>query len=357
MSEASPDQVGSPSSGGGPPVSSPRTRQRGRKLALLGGGAAAALATYRVWTTDLQDPLLIALGLAMIGLGAFPAIAWARSGEMKLPAFEVMMLAGIPFYAFPLFDQHVATVLFSDEVILQAAMAVVVFQASTLLAYFALRGRPGRSTLWRESLLSDAYLRHTRVGLAVTTIYQLVSQFTEWIPPEIGSVLRALFYGIGVLCAFIQVQRWGTGLLRPSEKNFVAGNIIAQVILHISGLYLISGASLLLLALISYTSASRKFPLLAAAAGLAVFGLLQNGKASMRAVYWQSESPKVSLSDLPAFFNEWINYSLAQRAETDEGLTTRLLERTSLFHVLCIVIDAVPSRQPHLDGETSELLT
>ncbi|MDO8541012.1 MAG: hypothetical protein Q7S40_11295 [Opitutaceae bacterium] len=328
------------------------TRQRSRRLSLLGAMGVALLGGYRVYTTELEDPVLMSMGVGMIVLSALPAILWARRSERQLPAFEVMMLTGIPFYAFPLFDQNPSVAFFSNDVMLRAATAVLTFQVATLAVYFLLPGHAGRSSLWRQSLLPDSYLRHSRVGLAITTVYQFTAQYTDLIPYELGSVFRAVFYGIGMLCAFILMQRWGTDLLSPGEKVFVALNIAAQIIMHVATLYLIVGASLLLLVVISYTSASRRLPIATLIIGVGVFAFLHVGKDAMRKIYWQPGAPSVGLANLPNFFSEWITFSLVARAESDEGMASKLLERTSLFHVLCIAADSIPSRQPHLDGET-----
>lgn len=328
-----------------------RQRREGRRLAWLGGIAVTLVAAQRIQDTRLSDPLLLALGGIMIVLATLPALWWAARGERQLPAFEVMMLATAPFYAFPLFD-HPSTAFFSNDVLLRAALIVVTFQAVTLAVYVAVRGGPGRRRLWRESLLPEQYIRHTRIGMMFTTVYLFVSLYTNLVPPELVSITRAIFHGIGMLCAFIQMQQWGTGRLSGGDKVFVVANIVAQLILHVAGLYLITGASLFILVLISYTSASRRLPLAAVAAGLVFFGLLHTGKARMRAVYWLPDSPRVGLADLPGFFQEWFQASLTQSAESDEGVTSRLLERTSLFHILCVVVDFVPGRQPFLEGET-----
>lgn len=333
-------------------ASTRRTRERSRRLAAFGILAACLVAGYQVQASELDDPVLLALGVGMIALAALPAILWARNGEKRLPAFEVMMLTGIPFYAFPLFGQGAALAPFPPAVLIRACMVVVAFQTATLLVYFAVRGSPGRSAIWRESLLPDRYVQHTRVGLFLTTSYQAIFQYTDLVPSDLASVFRALFYGIGMLSAFIQMQRWGAGLLTTGEKVFVAANIGAQIVLHVSTLYLITGASLFLLVLISYTSASRRMPLLPIVCGVAVFGLLHVGKGHMRSIHWTQDAPRVGITELPRFFSEWVVHSLAAREKMDEGVTNKLLERTSLLHVLCIVVDVVPSRQPHLNGDT-----
>ncbi len=352
MSEASEPIDTSVEAGRSSTVRPIATRRQSRRLAVLGAVAVASMGGYRAQSSALTDPLLLALGIAMIALAALPAILWAWRNDRQLPAFEVMMLTGIPFYAFPLFDQNSAVALFPDEVMLRAATSVLAFQAATLFAFFALRGRAGRSPLWRESLLPDSYLKHARIGLAVTSVYQFLAQFTDSIPYEFASVFRAVFYGIGMLCAFILMQRWGQKQLSTTEKAFVGTNIVLQIVMHLATLYLIVGASLLLLVFISYTTASRKLPIPILVISVGLFGFLHVGKSQMRKIYWQPGAPSVGWPELPAFFSEWINYSTAAQAETEEGVASKLLERTSLFHVLCIAVDAIPSRQGHLGGET-----
>lgn len=331
-------------------------QRQGRRLALLAGVALAATGIFRVYTTALEDPVLIGAGVAMLVLAALPALRWAQRNDRQLPAFEVLMLTAIPFYAFPLLDQKPAVALFSAEVMQRAATAVIAFQAAALLAHAITRGDAGRSPLWRESLLPDAYLSHARAGLALATAYQYLAQYTDIIPGEIGSVLRALFYGIGMLCAFILLQQWGHGQLTGGEKLFVAANLVAQLTMHFATLYLIAGASLLLLVLISYTSASRRVPGVLAVAAVAVIAFLHVGKSQMREIHWQPDAPRVTVAELPAFFAQWSRFSLAAHAASEVGITARLLERTSLFHVLCVAVESIPSRQPHLDGETYAII-
>src|ERR1019366_2507829 len=76
----------------------------------------------------------------------------------------------------------------------------------------------------------------------------------------------------------------------------------------------------------------------------------------MRDKYWEGKAPLPSITEVPAFYTEWFGYGLNPSAadSTDESVNkgSTLLERTSLFHVLCLVVDCTPSRQPYLDGQT-----
>src|SRR6185369_2321735 len=83
---------------------------------------------------------------------------------------------------------------------------------------------------------------------------------------------------------------------------------------------------------------------------------LHNGKFAMRAKYWENEGGggrSTQLTDVPAFYLEWFESGLQlAQTDTDLQLSRKLLERTSLFHMMCLVVSSVPDRQPFLDGET-----
>jgi hypothetical protein len=56
------------------------------------------------------------------------------------------------------------------------------------------------------------------------------------------------------------------------------------------------------------------------------------------------------LMELPGFFSEWIEDGLNLHQKS--GMTKKLIERTSLFQIICLVVDNTPDRLPYLDGLT-----
>jgi len=58
-------------------------------------------------------------------------------------------------------------------------------------------------------------------------------------------------------------------------------------------------------------------------------------------------------AQLPAFFVEWFRQGLKPAAdETESRMTAKLVERTSLLQMMCLVAAVSPSQQPFLKGET-----
>jgi hypothetical protein len=308
----------------------PATSRRLFQLGCLGLGLALVALVHQ---SPIKDPILLTLGSAVLLLGAVPALNWARRGDAHFPVFEVFMLAGIPFYGISLLAGHPEVLTFSEGATLQAAAAILIYQACAIVAFFWTTGQPVRSALWSGTLLPSSTLRYAQTGLWLNTGYLYVNGFTDWIPGELRIVTRAVFFGIGTVALFIEMRRWGDRRLA-----------------------LVAGISLALLALLAYVSSSRKIPLAVMVVVFPILAVLHNGKSSMRYEYWEQRAPLPTVTELPGFFEKWIHYGLSQRESGDEPssstLAGRLFERASLFQMLCLVTERTPDFQPYLAGES-----
>ena len=331
------------------------SEQRGRKLFSTGLGLLAVALVYLGYNAHVADFIHLYLGLTIFTLSFVPGLLWAKSGGSRFPVFEPIMLLCANAYAIPLLNGQEQLTLYAPEVITKASLAVVIFQVCGIVSYNAIRGQPGRSRFWTESILSNQVERFIVYGLVLSTAYVAISIFTFWIPASIASVLRAVCFGIGILCTFISTQRWGRGDLTPSDKAVLLCTLIPQLILQAVELLLVSSISLLGIALLGYLSGSKRVPWAAVICSFAILAVLNNGKSTMRSKYWESETPIPALSQVPSFYAEWITYGLETtdaQGEKTKSSGRKLLERTSLMHILCLVADWSPDRQPYLYGET-----
>jgi hypothetical protein len=121
-----------------------------------------------------------------------------------------------------------------------------------------------------------------------------------------------------------------------------------------STLFLVGAVSLLLLALVGYASSGHRVPLVSCLVAVTVIAVLHNGKDKMREKYWESQNPRPAFLELPAFYAEWFQLGLfSEDTENKRAkITGKLIDRTSLFHILCLVVSSTPDRDPYLDGET-----
>jgi hypothetical protein len=258
-------------------------------------------------------------------------------------------------YALPLLTGHQQLAFYPAETLTAAGIAVVAHQVAAIAAYLLVRGHPGRSRFWRDSVVSAETERLISHGLVISTVYMGIASFTEWIPAEAGSVLRAVFNGVSILCTFVAAQRWGRNELSATERWLFGTALTAQILIMSSGLLLISAVTLCGIGLLGYLSAGRRVPWTALVVLFVAFAVLHNGKSQMRELYWEQEKPPPTFTELPAFYLEWVEFGLHLPLVGDSDAptaTARLLERTSLFHILCLVVHYTPDRQPHLGGET-----
>lgn len=320
----------------------------------LGATALAVVVVLLGVTSDIEIRQHILLGQAMLVLAALPFLLWLRQGGNRFPAFEAMLALTANAYALPLLTGHSHLSHFTPETITRAALTVLVFQTTSLATYLMVRGRPGRSRFWTESIVGPEAERWISFGIILSAIYQAVVRFTELVPPDLESVLRAVFYGLGVLSTFVTAQRWGRGELKLGERVLFGVALGAQVLVIGTGLLLISAVTLCGIGLLGYISGGRRLPWIGAAAIFVAFAVLHNGKTAMREKYWSEGRPPPTFSEIPAFYAEWVAHGLDTPlvGGADDSAGARLLDRTSLLHVLSLVVHYSPELQPYKDGAT-----
>ena len=325
--------------------------ERGRKLFQTGLALLAAILVYLGYTANVESQFHLWLGLLMFTLSVAPSLLWARSGGSRFPVFETILLLCASSYAMPVLNAREQLAGYSSEVITRACFTVILYQLSAIMFYFGTKGLPARSGFWRQSLITNQVGKLTIYGLALSTAYVWASTFTTWIPSELESVLRAVFYGVGILCTFVSTQRWGRGEMDQSEKALLVCTLVPQLIFMSVSLVLIGTISLIGIALLGYLSGGKRIPWAVIGVTFAVMAVLHTGKTQMREKYWDQQYPAPSMTQLPAFFTEWVQIGL-QPTSGGKTVSQKMLERTSLMHILCLIIDCSPAKQDYLYGKT-----
>jgi len=325
--------------------------RRGHKLFLTGLALLAVALVYLTYQANVRDIFHLYLGLIMFSLAVTPSLLWARGGGSRFPVFETILLLTANAYAIPVLNGHEQLINYSPDVITRSCLAVILYQLSAIATYQMVTGLPGRARFWRESLIPNRAEKFVVYGLISSTAYIWISTFTTWVPDGMISILRAVFYGVGILCSFVSAQRWGRGELTQTEKTVLVCTLVPQLIIMSIGLILISAISLLGIALLGYLSGGKRIPWLVIVPAFALIAVLHAGKTQMREKYWEQKLPQPTWSELPAYFSEWFEYGLLP---TGEGKTAsqKMLERTSLMHILCLIVDYTPARQDYLYGKT-----
>lgn len=324
---------------------------RGRKLFLTGTVLLGAALLYLGSTANVDEVVHLFLGLVMFALSATPALLWARTGGSRFPVFETILILCANAYAMPMLNAKEQLAGYAPEVITRAGIGVTLYQIAAIVTYLKVGGLPGRTRFWLESIVTHNIEGLVVYGLVLSTAYIWISTFTTWVPRDLESILRAVFYGIGILCTFVSTQRWGRGEMRPQEKAVLLCTLIPQLIFMSVGLILIGALSLIGIALLGYLSGGKRIPWLTLALVFAIVAVLHTGKTPMRTKYWDNQLPQPTMTQLPAYFSEWITHGLEPSSE-GKNASRKLLERTSLMHILCLIVDISPDRQDYLYGQS-----
>ena len=333
------------------PVPDESASRRLHQFGCTGLAAAVAWFIYESGGDVGYDTLI---GIGILVLASLPALQWAGKRRTWFPAFEIGMLTCVAFYAIPLLSKHTELSLYRPSVVTEAGFVALVYLAAANLGFAWMRNQP-RAPRWAiNSLVPEQAYRHIPVGMALNTIYLYIANYTYLVPADFVGSMRALFFGLGTLCTFILARLLGLGLLSRNAATFFIANLTIQVIILFGQLYLITGISLVALALIAYSAARRQIPWKFLIVFVPVLALLHAGKADMRHDYWEEKKPMPSIIELPRFFSEWFSYSLKSRTEEEETnrSQTTIFERASLIQMLCLSVDRVPSVKPYLGGES-----
>jgi hypothetical protein len=324
---------------------------RGRQLFQSGLVLLAGALCYLSYKAKVDDVVHLALGLGMFALSIVPGLLWARGGGSRFPVFETIMVLCANSYAMPMLNAQEQLAGYAPEVITRSGLTVIAYQVVALLTYVNVRGIPGRSAFWRESLITHQVEKFIVYGMVLSTFYIWASTFTTWVPRELESILRAVFYGIGILCTFITSQRWGRGELTQNEKTVFVCTFVPQLIFMSVGLILIGAISLIGIALLGYLSGGKRIPWLVIGVAFVAIAVLHTGKTKMRIKYWDGGLPSPTMTELPAYFTEWVEFGL-EPTSGGKTVSQKMIERTSLIHMLCLIVDCTPSRQDYLYGKT-----
>ena len=334
------------------------TQAAAANLHRAGVGILISSILYFFWTTGGDVTLAQLLALGSIVLASLPVLSWAKERRTWFPAFEISMLTCIAFYAVPLFRGSEELLAYRSSSQTQASLLVLIYLACANFAFNTTRSR-GRRVGWATtSLLPSSATRWVPAGMILNVVYIYLSVYLQVFPANIDGTLRALFFGLGIMSTFVLSRMWGLGLLNKGQIAFFVLSLLSYLILVFSTLYLIGGISTTALALIAYTSARRKIPILIISLFAVVVAMLHLGKSQMRHKYWDPDIneaktvPVNSLTELPAYYTEWVSYSFAAKDGNLEQDTTTIFDRASLIQMMCMSVEEVPEKRPYLYGDS-----
>ncbi|WP_438482686.1 hypothetical protein [Oleiharenicola lentus] len=327
--------------------------ERGKRLYLTGLALLGVALAYLGYTANVRDILHLCQGLVIITLSVLPALFWAKTGGSRFPVFEPVMLLCANAYGMPMLNASEQLAEYASEVISLAGWTVIAYQTVGIVVYQTTRGIPKRTPFWRDAIITSQLEKLVVYGMFLSTIYLWMDTFLPGtIPRELNSACRAVFYGISILCTFVSTQRWGRGEMKPQEKTILIINLVPQLLFMSVGLVLIGAISTIGIGLLGYLSGSKRVPWVVIIFIFTIIAILHTGKTKMRAIHWDQKIPgPSSVTELPAFYTQWFEYGMQPSGE-NKTASRKLLERSSLMHILCLVATYTPDRQDYLYGKT-----
>lgn len=328
-----------------------------RKLRNSCATVAAALYGWLIYQSQLHDFTLIIVGSAIYLLCVLPILSWIIHRRYKVPTIEAFLLSFLPTYAIPFLTAHSTLITYPSQTVLTAGTYTFLFMVMAGLVYRWTSGSAGRSDWWRQKIITENSLG-ILVGVGIANVaYVFVTTF-YWQPPSgILGPLRAATSGMLIVSGFSLGRFWAEGFLTPTQRWVAGLLLILTFVMQISSLYLVTAATISMVCLLGYASAGKRMPWLAVLIIAVTLAVLHAGKAEMRAKYWSGfQDRQVTFTALPAFFEEWIDASMRGGEEdpiTEKNKVARgLLERGSLVHMLCLVVNETPEPRPYLVGKT-----
>jgi hypothetical protein len=309
---------------------------------------------YKNQQYQLIGSLRTIIGMTLYGLSVAPILVWLKSSDHLFPLFPIYALAALPAEAMPFIGGHEGLDVYSEEVVLFAGWCACLHLGGAWIGYHITRAMPRRGAIWRDEIITFRSTSMLITGFLLSVCYGFATEFYIAVPSGWESILRAAITGIMLVTNYILARFWSMGLLSRQQKSIIVATLCLLFIQETATLFLIGAASGIALFLLGYCSTGKKIPWIAIVATCTVFGILHNGKSTMRERYWAEQvGAHAEVSGLPAFYAEWLtaSYEESQQAE-NKSASIKLFERASLLHMLCLVVDRTPDRQPFLGGQS-----
>lgn len=320
-----------------------------------------------------QDPIAYLLVTIPV---LVPSYLWVASGAFGIPVLPVVAALFYLYYAMPLLIGS-ALATYRTEQLVWAAFSVGLFlMAASVVAWPLViiarnRTNPARKiTMSRRAQMirakslgnlasNDELFRLIFVGLAAGNVYYLalVSSYASYLGTSIG-VVRAVCVTLASAACYLLGFARGVGVLTGPRWALALAGFCSLTILSISNLLLVGGALNMAAALLGYMLAAKRIPWIVLGSAFALLSILNAGKSNMRNAYWAPDSQVVqntSILGLPGMMTNWLVSGVSGSVSAGAS-SGRLLERTSLLHMVLAVQDATPAIIPYLEGETYALL-
>ena len=299
-------------------------------------------------------PELNLMVFIMAATALVPMLRWIGSASTGYPIHQTLLALTLPFYVVPLLTEHRALQAYPESLLVQTSLTIWTYQLAILAGAHLVRSTRAAKAdnLWNRALFPEELAKLTGYSLGLNTAWLVVSTLRSDIPFELLGTLRAVFFGIGLISAFLQARAWAAGSLSGPGTVWFLLNLVAQILLLAASLLLIQAIILFTLVMLGYFTVRQRMPITATLLVFLLFTILHNGKSEMRLRYWEEGKPMPGVLGLPGFYQEWITVGLAVSDNEELDRKLSLFDRASLFHIVAYTVHRTEYMQMNFGGET-----
>lgn len=185
-----------------------------------------------------------------------------------------------------------------------------------------------------------------------------------WLPLSGGilGTIRNAVLGLTALASFVLAYRMGSQELSKQQSRLFIILLVSYMTTSALRLLLIGASSTFLISTIAFVIGRKKVPVLPIIIMLICLSFLHYGKSDMRAKYWnEAAMPRLQPWDYPAWYSEWVGYSIEYFGKQEEELPESeekesFLVRSSVIQMLLLAQSKSPETVPYLHGRTYAIL-
>jgi hypothetical protein len=312
--------------------------------------------------TNTTSSIPTILGATLIAIAAlYPFYLWCSGKALGIPIFPLFALTYLWTYALPLVSNHPKIITYSPEAHLSASINVAGFLALGTFVWFQFVKFPPAIPKSYRILLGNKSNGLLLFILGCSILFNIAA-VGGWLMLGGGivSLVRGAVLGFNILAVFVLSYRYGSRELSKKDTTNYLILLIFYLITSTASLLLVGTLSAVLLGTIAFIFGRNKVPWLAIILAVVFILPLHYGKGEMRDKYWFGyERIFVQPWEYPAFYSEWIGYSvdyLTQKDDERKKEKQDFSERSSLMHLLLMAQQKTPSEVPYLAGDTYSII-
>ena len=323
----------------------------------------AIIAAVVFITAKESDPGLVATGVVLALVSAYPFYFWLLGWSQGLPIWPVFALVNGITAALPIIQDPVTLEGYTPGEVVVGGMTMagfIILGTAVWLALSTGKTKPPQVVWMIARQHSERYL----FGFVLAGLVFQLNQLGGWIvfPGNTMQVVRGITIALNTMGIFVLAFYDGRGLLSRPQSLWLMLLAGVSALAAAAGLIMATAIVPVAMLLMGYTLGAGRIPWRACMVVFLVAAVLHPGKYAMRELYWGPERPAFKVSMLPQFYLDWFSNGLqhigdsvrSKETQQEDERPSSIFERSGNLHMLLLVQQKSPDEVPFLNGITYE---